>query len=372
MTIGPVTLGPVMVDITGTQLEADDRCRLSHPMVGGVILFTRNFQSPAQLLELTAAIRALRTLPLLIAVDHEGGRVQRFRDGFAQLPPMRELGREWDIDPARATKLARQVGYVLAAELRAHGVDFSFTPVLDVDFGESSIIGDRAFHRDPQAIAELACALQDGMREAGMGTVGKHFPGHGYVRADSHTTVPVDERDLIDIERTDLLPFRRMIDAGMAAVMPAHVIYPQVDAKPAGFSRLWLQDILRERLGFVGAILSDDLSMEGACSEGNIVARAIASLEAGCDMVLVCNDPGAADELLHGLQWVIQPASVARLTRMRGEPDAPTLQQLRNAANYRSAATAVGQLVSNQAELALTQGALTHDALSKDLGIPRG
>ena len=216
-------------------------------------------------------------------MDHEGGRVQRFRDGFTRLPPMRLLGKLWDSDPRRAQEAARQVGFVLAAELRAHGVDFSFTPVLDVDFGESGVIGDRAFHRDPQGIAELAHALQSGMREAGMATVGKHFPGHGFVKADSHTEVPVDERDYEDIEMVDLLPFRRMTDYGMAAVMPAHVIYPRVDHKPAGFSRVWLQDILRGRLAFEGVIFSDDLSMEGASTQGGIVDRGVSALEAGCD-----------------------------------------------------------------------------------------
>jgi len=234
-------LGPVMLDVLGTQLTAEDEARLIHPLVGGVILFARNYQSPGQLTELTAAIHALRTPPLLIAVDHEGGRVQRFREGFTKIPAMRELGRIWDAHPQRARHLAQQAGYVLAAELRACGVDFSFTPVLDVDYGQSSVIGDRAFHSDPQAIAELAHSLLLGLKQGGMHSVGKHFPGHGYVKADSHLDIPVDEREFVDIEMSDLIPFRRMVDCGLAAVMPAHVIYPKVDSRPAGFSPVWLK-----------------------------------------------------------------------------------------------------------------------------------
>ncbi len=347
-----MTIGPVMIDIGGTELTAEDRDRLSHPLVGGLILFTRNYQSPEQLVELTGAIHAVKNPPLLIAVDHEGGRVQRFRHSFTALPPMRELGRLWNDDPGEARARANEVGYVLAAELRARGVDFSFTPVLDVDFGASGVIGDRAFHREPQAIAELARALQAGLREAGMASVGKHFPGHGYVRADSHTDVPVDERDLVDIEFTDLVPFRQMANDGLTAVMPAHVIYPRIDAKPAGFSRRWLHGILREQLGFEGAVFSDDLSMAAARSEGDIVTRAKSALQAGCDMVLVCNDPSAADELLAGLDWTIQPASVARLTRMRGGPHPASMTRLRESLQYRNAVAGIDKLIGSQTELA--------------------
>ncbi|HVK53996.1 MAG TPA: beta-N-acetylhexosaminidase, partial [Burkholderiales bacterium] len=286
-------------------------------------------------------------------VDHEGGRVQRFRDEFTRIPPMRELGRLWDREPRQARQLAREIGYILGAELRAHGVDFSFTPVLDIDFGESGVIGDRAFHRDPQAIGDLAHDLQLGLRDAGMETVGKHFPGHGYVRADSHKEIPVDERDLVDIEFSDLMPFKQMIHYGMTAVMPAHVIYPKVDKKPAGFSKVWLQDILRGQLGFEGVIFSDDLSMEGASTEGGIVARARAALEAGCDMVLVCNNPQSADELLAGLEWTIQPASVARLTRMRGGPHPVSMATLRQTPRYRHAIADIGAVAGSQSQLAL-------------------
>ena len=257
-------LGPVMLDVVGTSLTAEDEARLRHPMVGGVILFKRNYESPAQLTELTTAIQAVRTPPLLIAVDHEGGRVQRFREGFTRIPAMRELGKIWDKHPQKARHLAQQAGYVLAAELRGCGVDFSFTPVLDMDYGQSSVIGDRAFHTDPQAIAELAHSLLQGLKQGGMHTVGKHFPGHGYVTADSHLDIPVDEREFVDIELADIVPFRQMISYGLTAVMPAHVIYPKVDARPAGFSPVWLKDILRGQLSFDGVIFSDDLSMEGA------------------------------------------------------------------------------------------------------------
>ena len=348
-----MTIGPVMLDVAGTALTPVDRRRLAHPLAGGVILFTRNYESPPQLIELCETIHGIKSPPLLIAVDHEGGRVQRFRTGFTPLPPMRMLGRLWDEDPRRARDTARQVGFVLAAELRAHGVDFSFTPVLDVDFGESGVIGDRAFHRQPRAIAELAQALQSGMRDAGMATVGKHYPGHGHVKADSHTEVPVDERDYVDIELTDLEPFRQMTDYGMTAVMPAHVIYPRVDQKPAGFSRIWLQDILRGRLGFEGVIFSDDLCMQGASTEGGMVDRANSALEAGCDMVLVCNNPLAADELLAGLQWTPPPASVVRLTRMRGGPHPAPMGQLQTSAQYRTALAGIQPLQDRQARLAL-------------------
>ena len=312
-------LGPVMVDVGGMELTPDDLERLQHPQVGGVILFARNFAAPLQLIQLTHSIRELRTPALLIAVDHEGGRVQRFRHGFTAIPPMRELGKLWDRDPAQAIAAARGCGFVIGSELQAHGVDFSFAPVLDVDYGESGVIGDRALHSDPHTIAVLAEALQAGLNAAGMMSVGKHFPGHGYVRADSHLEVPVDDRTLAEITARDLLPFQRMARSGMGAVMPAHVIYPKVDSKPAGFSSVWLQKILREKIGFQGIIFSDDLMMEGASTAGGVVARANAALNAGCDMALLCNDPRAADALLEGLERrPIQPTLAGRLDKMRG------------------------------------------------------
>ena len=346
-------LGPVMLDVLGTWLTAEDEARLRHPLVGGVILFARNYESPGQLSELTGAIHALRTPSLLIAVDHEGGRVQRFREGFTKIPAMRELGKIWDAHPQRARHLAQQAGYVLAAELRACGVDFSFAPVLDVDYGQSSVIGDRAFHSDPQAIAELAHSLLLGLRQGGMHTVGKHFPGHGFVQADSHLDVPVDEREFVDIEMCDLIPFRQMVDYGMTAVMPAHVIYPKVDRFPAGFSSVWLKNILRGQLGFEGCIFSDDLSMEGATVAGGIVQRAEAALKAGCDMVLVCNRPDLADELLQGLNWEMPAASKARLAHMRGRIHPETLAQLHEQHRFLKALDEVAVIGMSNAELPL-------------------
>jgi beta-N-acetylhexosaminidase len=309
-------LGPVMVDVEGLVLTAEERLRLAHPLVGGVILFSRNFESLAQLRTLTGAIHALRDPALPIAVDHEGGRVQRFRDGFTRLPPMRALGAIYQRDSAAGLRAAEATGYVLAAELLAAGVDFSFTPVLDVDFGASSIIGDRAFAADPQAIADLAGGLIAGMAQAGMASVGKHFPGHGYVPADSHVAIPVDEREFDAIAAADLVPYRTLIAKGLDGIMPAHVIYPRVDASPAGFSALWLRTILRRQLGFDGVIFSDDLSMEGASVAGGMTDRAQAALEAGCDMVLVCNAPTAAEGLLRELKAA--PPESRRIERMRG------------------------------------------------------
>jgi len=290
--------GPVFLGVEGVALTAADRERLGHPRVGGVILFARNFESPPQLKALTKDIRASRTPAPLIAVDHEGGRVQRFRDGFATIPPMRTLGELWDRDVAQAARDAARIGRTIADELRQHGVDFSFTPVLDVDHGASAVIGDRAFHRNPNAIAHLASSLCDGLRAGGMAAVGKHFPGHGFVAADSHTDLPVDDRPLAALVAEDLVPFGALIPRGLEAIMPAHVVYPAIDVQPAGFSRKWLQEILRGHLGFDGLIFSDDLGMAGAHAVGDLIARAEASAAAGCDMVLACNDFEAAETLL--------------------------------------------------------------------------
>ena len=315
-------LGPVMLDVAGCELTAEDRALLREPLVGGVILFARNFDTPTQLAALTAAIRAVR--PLLIAVDHEGGRVQRFRGHFTAIPPMRVLGELHDRAPESALQAAHAIGTIIGAELRERGVDLSFTPVLDLDFGESSVIGDRAFHRQPMAVGALACALIAGLATVGVGAVGKHFPGHGFVRADSHHEVPVDERSLAEIRASDLQPYQLTIPAGLAGVMPAHVFYPKVDDRPAGFSRLWLEQVLRAELGFRGLIFSDDLSMEGARTAGGVVARAEAALGAGCDMVLVCNAPEAARELIAGLSPRV--VDVARLARFRPASRGPAPQ----------------------------------------------
>ena len=336
-------LGPVMADVEGLELGRADIERLEHPQVGAVILFARNFASPFQLMELVSAIRERRSPQLLIAVDHEGGRVQRFRKGFTPIPAMRELGKLWERDIAKGHAAARACGLVIGAELQAHGIDFSFAPVLDVDHGESGVIGDRAFHRDPEAVASLAQAFQVGLHAAGANSVGKHFPGHGYVRADSHHEVPVDERPLEAIMATDLVPFQRMAKAGMGGVMSAHVIYPEVDDKPAGFSRVWLQQILRRKLGFDGIIFSDDLSMEGASTAGGVVERADAALAAGCDMVLLCNAPRELDRLLDGLARRPVAASLGpRLEAMRGR--AITDETLKASLAYIQATESIAKL----------------------------
>ncbi len=346
-----MTLGPVMLDVVGKELTAEDIKRLQNPLVGGVILFSRNFESPAQLKALTASIHAVRQPPLLISVDHEGGRVQRFKDGFTKIPPMREFGKVWDDNPKKAKELAEDAGWILAAELRAHGVDFSFTPVLDMDYGESQVIGNRAFHAKAQAIHELAYALMQGLRRGGMPAVGKHFPGHGYVVADSHVAIPVDEREFDEIAQNDMQPFRQMIDDGIQAIMPAHVIYPKVDEKPAGFSPRWLQKVLRERLGFDGVIFSDDLSMEGAGVAGDVTARALAALNAGCDMVLLCNQPDKADELLAHLQWDITGASRARLARMHGGRSPKDMDHLHEDADFVAAVKRVDLVGKSEQDL---------------------
>jgi beta-N-acetylhexosaminidase len=311
-----MTLGPVMLDLSGLKLTVAEKELLRHPLAGGVILFARNFESTRQLAALTGEIRALREPVLLVAVDHEGGRVQRFQEGFTRIPPMRTLGEGWEKDPSQARAIAEATGYVIAAELRSHGVDFSFAPVLDVDFGSSSVIGDRAFSDEPEVIAALAGAFVAGLTAGGAASVGKHFPGHGYVKADSHVDVPVDERKLGEIEAADLLPYRALIKQGLCGIMPAHVIYPKVDKLPAGFSPVWLKEVLRGRLGFGGMIFSDDLSMGGASVAGGVVQRAEAALAAGCDMVLVCNAPQAAAEVLDGLK--AGPLDRVRAERMRG------------------------------------------------------
>ena len=303
--------GPVVLGIEGIELTAADRERLVHPLVGAVILFARNFTDGRQLDALTAQIRALRTPSLLICVDHEGGRVQRFRDGFTPIPAMRTLGDQWDGDAAAAAREATRLGTIIARELRVHGIDFSFAPVLDLDFGSSTVIGDRAFHSEANAVAQLASSLRLGLNAGGCAAVGKHFPGHGFVAADSHVDVPVDERSFAELAASDLLPFAALIREGLEAVMPAHVIYPAVDALPAGYSRIWLQDLLRDRYGFDGLVFSDDLGMAGAHTAGDIVARADAALSAGCDMVLTCNEFADAEELLS--RW--QPAPQSDLAR---------------------------------------------------------
>lgn len=304
-------LGPVMVDIAGTELTEAERERLRHPLVGGLILFTRNYASREQLTRLCSEVHELREPRLLIAVDHEGGRVQRFREGFTRLPAMRKLGELYGRDATAGLEAAHAVGQVLAADLLACGVDFSFTPVLDLDYGQSTVIGDRSLGREPEVVAALANSLIDGLHAAGMKSCGKHFPGHGHVAADSHVAIPVDERSLEQLQE-DIAAFRH---SHVDAVMPAHVIYPAVDQRPAGFSPVWLR-MLREQLGFNGVIFSDDLSMEGASVAGDIVGRAGAAWSAGCDMLLVCNAPNAAEQLLAEWRVIPDPVRSERLLKL--------------------------------------------------------
>jgi beta-N-acetylhexosaminidase len=313
-----MALGPLMVDLVGVELTDEEREILQHPYVGGVILFTRNYESPEQIAALTAEIHSLRDPHLIISVDHEGGRVQRFRDGFTRLPPVGALGKHYMQHPKQTLQRAEATGWLMAAELRAVGVDFSFAPVLDLDYGVSEIIGDRAFHRDPEAVTAMARAYIQGMKRAWMPAIGKHFPGHGAVEVDSHLGLPVDNRHFEDMLQADLLPFRQLCIQSLAGVMPAHIVYEQCDDKPAGFSHYWIQTILRERIGFQGAVLSDDLSMEGAACIGGMPERAEAALEAGCDMVLVCNKPDSVIEVLDKVKIEASPLRHMRLVRLHG------------------------------------------------------
>ena len=308
-------MGPLMLDVQGCELDSEEREMLAHPTVGGVILFTRNYHDQAQLSALVAAIRQAAAKPLLIAVDHEGGRVQRFRDGFSQIPPMGLLHKAGN----QAASLATDCGWLMAAELLAHDIDLSFAPVLDLERG-SNVIGNRSFSSNPQQVIDLASAFIDGMHQAGMKATGKHFPGHGSVRADSHIESPRDNRSWEEIEATDLIPFKQLIPTGkLDALMPAHVIYTELDEHPAGFSRFWLQEILRKKLGFNGVIFSDDLTMEGAAVAGGYPERAQAALDAGCDMLLACNNRSGAIAILDGLKN--PPSSRAELLLSRNQGD---------------------------------------------------
>jgi len=339
--------GPVTLDIVSLELNTEDCRRILHPLTGGVILFGRNFANRQQLTKLTGAIKKLRP-DVLISIDHEGGRVQRAKsDGFSHLPAMRKLGELWGVKnksdhPAESAAIAMAAatacGYVLAAELRACGVDFSFTPVLDLDFGRSGVIGDRSFSRDPQIVFALSKSLNEGLRLAGMANCGKHFPGHGWAEADSHVAIPVDERPLKEILNDDAKPYE-WLDLSLSSVMPAHVIYPKVDKNPAGFSKIWLHSILREELGFEGIIFSDDLSMEGASVAGSVVKGAEMALDAGCDAVLICNRPDLADQLLSKLK--ISKAKLSesanRLNRLMPKCSALSWDELQDQAEYQHA-----------------------------------
>jgi beta-N-acetylhexosaminidase len=318
-----MSLGPLMIDLLGTTVTPEEHELMRHPLVGGVILFTRNYVDPEQLARLVAAIHAERSPPLIVAVDHEGGRVQRFRTGFSVLPPARRIGHEFDLDPRAGLDLARRMGWLMAAELRSVGVDISFAPDVDLDYGVSEIIGDRAFHARPEVVGQLAGAYMHGMRDAGMAATAKHFPAHGAVVADSHLTLPVDRRDLPDLS-DDLSPYARLIANGLPAVMVAHVLFPAVDSVPASLSSRWIRDVLRGDLRFQGVVFADDLSMGGAAAAyGDIVTRARKALSAGCDMLPVCNNRTGVVTLLDRLDVEPEPASRLRLVRMHGKDGVP-------------------------------------------------
>jgi len=349
-----MSLGPFMVDIAGTELSADDVRVLTHPLVGSVILFARNYADPRQVADLTASIRAVRAPHLLIAVDQEGGRVQRFRDGFTRLPAVRLLGRVYDEDRRDGLALAQSVGWLMAAELRAVGVDFSFAPCVDLDYGVSEIIGDRAFHSDPDAVAALAVATLSGMREAGMAAVAKHFPGHGAVVADSHVALPVDRRDYADLE-PDIRPYRPLIDNNLAAIMAAHVVFPAVDALPASLSRRWITDTLRGELKFHGCVFADDLTMAGAAAFGDVLARAKLAFAAGCDVLPICNDRHSVELVLDRFGTDVGSAAAqARLVRMRARGEAAA--DLRSSRQWQETAARIASLSTPPPPLVLTEG----------------
>lgn len=337
-----MSLGPLMIDIRATALSAEEREWLAAPAVGGVILFTRNFTGVDQLQELVGSIRALRTPELLIAVDQEGGRVQRFKAPFTRLPAMRRLGHVYDEQPQQACELARQFGWLMAAELRAVDIDFSFAPVVDVDRGLAEVIGDRALHEDAEVVAELAREFAAGAKLAGMSVVAKHFPTHAGARADSHTALALDSREYSAI-LDDLMPYRRLIESGLHGVMAAHVSFPQIDPRPAGFSSWWLEEQLRGELAFGGAIFSDDLAMAGAGVANSCADRAVLALEAGCDMVLLCNRSEEIQATIERLTGMLNPRSQLHLMRLRGH-GGESWQALRNSSQWRDACAALDRL----------------------------
>ncbi|MCZ6516082.1 MAG: beta-N-acetylhexosaminidase [Gammaproteobacteria bacterium] len=311
-----MSLGPIMTDVSGVVLTDEDRELLEHPAIGGVILFSRNYVDDQQLRDLVGSVAALRTPSLLIAIDQEGGRVQRFADGFTRLPPLRWFGQQFNLDPAAARSLAHKAAWIMAVELLEFGIDFSFAPVVDIDWGLSEVIGDRAFHADPEVVSSLALSYTQGMRAAGMASVAKHFPGHGGVAADSHVSLPEDHRPYTDLIE-DLKPYQCLIDHGLQGIMPAHVRYTEVDQQIASMSEYWLRTELRENLGYKGAVFSDDLSMAGAGVVGEVPERVVTTIKAGSDMVLICNDRDAVVATLDATEGLHQPTSQARLIAMR-------------------------------------------------------
>ncbi len=331
-----MTLGPLMIDVAGQALTPDEVDRLKDSRIGGVILFTRNYDNWEQMKALVAAIHAVRTPSLLVAVDQEGGRIQRFREGFTALPPARWLGHQYDIDPDKAKQLARICGWIMAAELLEVGIDISFAPVVDLDLGLSDVIGDRAFHKEPDIVATLADSYMGGMREAGMVAVAKHFPGHGAVIADSHLELPEDHRHQDDMD-DDLLPYRRLIANGLSGVMMAHVRYPEIDRRIASMSPFWMQTALRYDLAFRGAIFSDDLNMSATIEMGNMSERVLQTLQAGADMAIICNNPDAVVESLAELDEIGDPVSQARLVALRPQVVPVKNQVLRETETWRTA-----------------------------------
>jgi beta-N-acetylhexosaminidase len=328
-----------MLDVEGLTLTRHEQEKINHPNTGAVILFSRNYQNPEQVTELINSIRAARNGDILIAVDQEGGRVQRFQNGFTRLPPASSY--------AQAPGIAESAGWLMAAELLAVGVDFSFAPVLDIDCGVSEIIGNRSFSTDPELATQLASLFRKGMKKAGMAATGKHFPGHGAVALDSHLTLPIDERDLDSIRAKDLLPFKQLIKEGLEGIMPAHVVYPNIDPDPAGFSPFWIQQILRRELNFSGTVFSDDLSMAGAASAGDFPERARLAQQAGCDMILVCNNPVAAEQVLETLPITEDPIREQRLRRMQGKSDKSQIHM--NAEKWLQISNLIDQFNQNHA-----------------------
>ena len=344
-----------MVDVAGRSLLPEDRDVLMHPLVGGVILFTRNYESVAQLVALVRQIRALRSPPLLIAVDHEGGRVQRFRSEFTRVPPMQFFGHEYDAEKSRGRAAAKEAGWLIGSELRAVGIDLAFAPVVDLAYGMSEVIGDRAFHKDPVAVYELASSLMAGMAEAGMCATAKHFPGHGSVVADSHVALPIDRRALLDMD-ADLLPYRRLIANGLASIMMAHVVFSEFDQLPASLSGRWVTDFLRTEMGFSGAIVTDDLSMAGAAAFGGVRQRAQLALQAGNDLLLVCNARSSVHELLDHLVCEPRPASALRLARLRGRQlhsGNEAVTELRASARWQAASAFMAHALNDRPSLSL-------------------
>ena len=332
-------IGPVMLDVAGLSLAQQEQEKINHPNTGAVILFSRNYQNPEQVTQLITSIRNARNGDILIAVDQEGGRVQRFQNGFTRLPPA-----SWY---SNTPELAESAGWLMATELLSVGVDFSFAPVLDIDCGISQIIGDRSFSSDPDLATQLASLFRKGMHTAGMAATGKHFPGHGAVALDSHLTLPIDTRDLDSIRAKDFLPFIQLIKDGLEGIMPAHVLYPNIDPNPAGFSAFWIQQILRQELKFKGTVFSDDLSMAGAATAGDYPDRARLAQEAGCDMLLVCNNPVAAEQVLDALPITDDPLREQRLRRMQGKPG--DSKAYKNTEKWRQTSLLINQLIENHA-----------------------